>query len=96
MVIILVCFFFFLLTHLCSGNLNFCIGSGKNGKLNICIFYNDSFFTRKKAENMFNFTIISNGFAAQCIHLKIVLVPGRASVLFFKQMFLGQHVGSDC
>lgn len=68
----------------------------KHGNLNICIFYSDGFFTRKKAENMFNFTIISSGFVAQCIHLKIVLVPGRTNGLFIKQMFLGQHVGSDC
>lgn len=40
--------------------------------------------------------MISNGFAAQGIHLKTVLVPGRASELFIKQMFLGQYVGPDC
>lgn len=45
---------------------------------------------------MFNFTIISNSVAGQHIHLKSVFVPGRASGLFIKWLFLGQHVGPDC
>lgn len=40
--------------------------------------------------------MISNGFAAQGICLKTVLVPGRATGLFIKEMFLGQYVGPDC
>lgn len=53
-------------------------------------------FHGKKHENMFNFMIMSNGFAAHCIHLGRDFVPGRASQLFIKWMFLGQHVGPDC
>lgn len=51
---------------------------------------------QKKHENVFNFIIISNGFAAQCIHLKTVFAHGRTSWLLIKQMFLGQHVGPVC
>lgn len=51
---------------------------------------------QKKHENVFNFIIISNGFAAQCIHLKTVFVRVRKSGLLIKQMFLGQHVGPVC